>query len=209
MELDVLKELLKIQLENSSPFAKPGLLQHAMQQKAGNIVAKIKRSVIMETILAIIVSLVFLYFAYAYPSFSFRAYFGIFSCISIAFVASLFVLYIKLQRLQANAPVRQNLQDTKDIMKAYIKNYFRFCMILLPVCLCLAIFVFLFDFYTITPNQSLFTAYMLRHLWLPLCVCYCLFSAGMYFFTKFYLKKLYGEHITQLEKLLQELENEQ
>jgi|GEM_PF-2858671 len=208
MELDAFKAQLKLQLENNRFYQKPDLLQSAMLMKANSIVKKIKQSVVTETALAIVASVAFVYFALAYPSFSFRIYFGVFSCVSIAFVFALLALRIKLHRLDGDLSVKQNLLDTHAVIKAYVKHYFRFCMILLPVCLCMAVFVFLFEFISVTPNQSIFTPYMFSHLWLPLIICYCLFSLGMYFFTKLYLQKLYGAHLHLLEKLIQELENE-
>jgi hypothetical protein len=208
MELDALKGQLKSQLENNRFYQKPDLLQSAMLMKADSIVKKIKQSVVTETALAIVASVAFVYFALAYPSFTFRIYFGVFSCVSIAFVFALFTLRVKIQKLSNDLSVKQNLIETRTMIQAYIRHYFRFCMILLPVCLCMAVFVFLFEFNSITPNQSIFTSYMFMHLWLPLIICYCLFSLGMYFFTKLYLQKLYGGHLRMLGNLIQELENE-
>jgi hypothetical protein len=208
MELDALKDQLKLKLESDRCYQKPDLLQSAMLMKADSVVKKIKQSVVTETALAIVASVAFLYFALAYPSFSFRIYFGVFSCVSIAFVFALVSLRIKLHNLDNDLTVKQNLIDTHSVIKAYVRHYFRFCMILLPVCLCMAVFVFLFEFISVTPNQSIFTPYMFSHLWLPLIICYCVFSLGMFFFTKLYLQKLYGEHLQMLGNLIQELENE-
>ncbi|MDI3320409.1 hypothetical protein [Pinibacter soli] len=208
MELDALKDQLKLGLESNRFYQKPDLLQSAMLMKAESVVKKIKQSVVAETALAIVASVAFVYFAFAYPSFSFRMYFGAFSCISISFVFALLALRLKLHKLDSDLSVKQNLLDTQSVIKAYVRHYFRFCMILLPVCLCMAVFVFLFEFNSVTPNQSIFTFYMFSHLWLPLIICYFLFSLGMFFFTKLYLQKLYGEHLQLLENLIQELENE-
>jgi hypothetical protein len=208
MELDALKDQLKLQLENNRFYQKPDLLQSAMLMKADSVVKKIKQSVVTETAFAIVAFVAFVYFAFAYPSFSFRIYFGVFSCVSIAFVFALIALRIKLHKLDEDLSVKQNLINTQSVIKSYVRHYFRFCMILLPVCLCMAVFVFLFEFISVTPNQSIFTPYMFSHLWLPLIVCYCVFSIGMFFFTKLYLQKLYGPSLQMLENLIQELENE-
>jgi hypothetical protein len=208
MELDAIKDQLKLHLESNRFYQKPDLLQSAMLMKADSVVKKIRQSVVTETALAIVASVAFVYFALAYPSFTFRIYFGVFSCVSIAFVFALISLRAKIHRLDSVLSVRQNLIDTQSVIKAYVRHYFRFCMILLPVCLCMAVLVFLFEFYSITPNQSIFTRYMFMHLWLPLLMCYCLFSLGMYFFTKIYLEKLYGTSLQLLGNLIQELENE-
>ncbi len=208
MELDVLKQQLKIYLENSSAFKEPALPQSIIFQKANDAIATLKKSLFIETLFAVVASVVFVCLAFLFHTFSFRIYFGIFSSVSVAFVIALLIFNARLKKLHHSQTILKHLRYKHSMIELYIKNYLRFCIVLLPVCFCLAVFVFLFEFYIQSPHQQLFTTYMLKHLWLPLLISYCFFSVLMYFFTKFYLKKMYGNHLSFIENLIQELENE-
>jgi len=123
------------------------------------------------------------------------------------------VLYIKLNKTRkltnSAMPVKKNLQTLIALIKAYIKRYFQLTMALIPISLIISFMLSYKDENLNSPDLSnpFFADLINSPLKLTFIIVYItVFAVGMYYFTKWYLKKLYGNYIHQLEELLDELE---
>jgi hypothetical protein len=207
MELDDLKNRLNIEL--GKPTVKP--LTLALKGKTTHILSKLKRTVLIELVLTSFCIIAFIAIALFAEWKAHRIYFGTFGIILAFFIPINYYLLKRITALQAaNIPVKENLQKLITLIRAYIKKYFQFTMALVPLCTIYAGFLS----YTYRV-QSVGVAPLLQHndvhLFTKLMlIAFALmgFLALCYFLTKWYLKKMYGNYITQLENSLAELETE-
>jgi ABC-type antimicrobial peptide transport system permease subunit len=138
-------------------------------------------------------------------------YFGIFAFVFVLFIVVLFALLKKINKLTGSIlPVKVNLQQMAGILKEFVKRYFQLTMALIPVSLGVSFLLGYNDatLYNPSANEPLVItmsklpwviAFLLVYI-IGLCI-------GMYYFTRWYLKKLYGNHIQQLDVLIKELED--
>jgi MFS family permease len=141
---------------------------------------------------------------------SLRIYFGIFTVICALFIPLLYKKLIKTKKLSNTAvPVKKNLQALILLIKEYIKRYFQLTMVLIPISLIISFALGYSDENLNNPDLSnpFFPNFIGSPFKITIVIIYVIaFSFGMYYFTKWYLKKLYGNYVQQLEALLAELE---
>ena len=133
-----------------------------------------------------------------------RIYFGGFSIICFLFLAVLLFIFKKTNRLSNTAlPVKSNLQTISAILNEYVKRYFQLTMGLIPVSIAASFLLA----YNDKEIQSPFSFTIASQFWgsIFFLAFLILFTVGMYYFTKWYLKKLYGNYIDQLQLLIKEL----
>ena len=211
MELDELKSLLNDKMERVHREKSTGDLALLLGKKTQSVIGKLKRSLRLEIIACIIFTVACVAVAIFGAYTSLRIYFGIFAAMCFLFFPLLYVLLRKTNELSSSAlPVKSNLQTLVKLLNEYVKRYFQLTMILIPVSIIIAFLLGYSDenlhnpalsnpFFPNFEGSSLKTAIVIAYI--------ILFSAGMYYFTKWYLKKLYGNYLKQLEQLIEELEN--
>lgn len=213
MELDELKSLINERMERVHIEKSPTDIALMLGKNTNSVVGKIIRSLIIELVVTIIFTIlclaVTIFGAYA----SLRIYFGIFTVVCIVFVPILYMKIIKTKKLTDSAvPVKKNLQILIALIKAYIKRYFQFTMLLIPISFMIALALGYSDESLNNPDISngFFPDFIQSPLKISIMVLYIVvFTIGMYYFTKWYLKKLYGNYVHQLEELLDELEEKE
>jgi hypothetical protein len=95
------------------------------------------------------------------------------------------------------------------ILKEYVKRYFQLTMALIPITIFIAFSLGYSEenlhnpelhnpFFPTLTGSMRSVVFVITYL--------ILFSAGMYYVTKWYLKKFYGNYIDQLQSLIKELE---
>lgn len=211
MELDELKYQLKNKLsgENDKSADDLGLMMHS---KTISAVSKLKRSLWIELGFAILFALVFAGIGLFTRYWSLRIYFGVFSIVFALFTLIIAYLIKRTNELSsAESTIKTNLLQLVKIMQEYVKRSFQFTMALLPVC-------FLFSFWLGYNEPAHFKPQMVNpffHIaknkapvYTFLVVYFAGLSIGLYYFTKWYLKKLYGNYIQQLKQYLGELEED-
>ena len=210
MELDELKILLKEQPVKMHVVKSPDDIALLMVSKTISITAKLMRSLKIEIVACIVFAIPCFAVAIfgAYPSL--RIYFGIFGFICLLFLPVLFILHKKTAQFSGSAlPVKSNLQQLINLLNEYVKRYFQVTMALIPASLLLS---FLLGYNDESLNESslnspLFLNFIGNGWKLVIVVAYLIgFGFGMYYVTKWYLKKLYGKYIDQLQQLIKELE---
>jgi hypothetical protein len=211
MELDELKKQLKFKLATDHTARSEEDIATILTKKTKSIIAKLKRSLLKEMISCLIIILIFAYIGLTSRTFSFKFYFSFFSIVSIGFLIPLYYLYKQTTTLSGTAfPVKSNLQTIVTIIENFIKRYFQFTMAMLPICF---IFALLLGYHEKEPNPQIdsFAKVLFSSKWqvISFIVVYLiLLSVGIYYFTKWYLKKLYGNYLVQLKDCIRELSEE-
>jgi hypothetical protein len=210
MELDELKSLINDRMERVQNEKSATEIALLMGKKTNSVTGKIKRSLIIELIVSIVFTLICAAVAVLTKYDSLRIYFGIFTFVSLVFIPLLYRKLNKTKKLSNTIlPVKNNLQVLVKLMREYIRRYFQLTMALIPISLIISFILGYTDgnLSDSSTQNSFFTNLIESPLRVTFLIAYIiLFSVGMYYFTKWYLKKLYGNYIKQLEDLIAELE---
>jgi hypothetical protein len=192
MELDDLKYLFKEQDVKKTPEE----LALFFKTRSRSIIEKINRSLLKETYFAAVFVIIGTVAFFVLTSTFYKAM----SLLIIVFCGSFLFYMAGLKKRirfyqQSMAPVKENLRAIVRIVEIFIKLYFWLTMLMLPI-------VFLLGFMTITPLSTFSPRAMSFYL-----VWFVGWSVLMYFFTKWFLNKMYGKYLAQLKQQLTELEN--
>jgi len=212
MELDELKSLLNQKLTTAHSGRSSDDIAHLLTRKTSSVIDKLKRSLWIEILSCIVIILGFGYIGIAGSYRSLRIYFSVFAILAIVFLFIVIYLLRKTQALSATSlPVKSNLQMIVSIIEAFMKRYFQFTIGLIPVCV---IFSFLLGYNEpmSIPEVDKVTSSLFTHLWqmlLFLGLYIVALSIGIYYFAKWYLRKLYGRYVAQLKECIAELEEQQ
>jgi uncharacterized membrane protein len=202
MELDDLKDLWKKQNEGFRPRDEAELAS-MLKGRSTSIIARLKRNVWFELIVTFIGGLALLVYALTLPGGSLK-----WASISILILFGVYSFYYlkKLRLLSrfdaANEHMRANLERLVLNLKAYLKFYKRSYSVLYPVYFLLGLL-----FGGIEQGATEFYHRLSK----PGVIGSLLAGAGLFFvcstwLTTWYLKKLYGNHLEKLERLLRDLD---
>ena len=211
MELDELKYQLKNKLATDHTGRSDEDIASLLTKKTSSVIGKLKRSLWIEMICCVLVIIAFGYLGFFSKTQSFRIYFSVFTVVSIAFLCLLFYLLKKISVLGSSAlPVKNNLQTIVNIIEEFMKRYFQFILALIPICL---IFSFLLGYTEPqqTPEIDRLSKHLFSSAWqviIFLIIYLLILSVGIYYFTKWYLKKFYGNYVVKLKECIQELGEE-
>ncbi|CAN5809844.1 hypothetical protein BH10BAC2_BH10BAC2_19740 [soil metagenome] len=213
MELDELKSLINERMERVHAAKSSADIALLLGKKTQSVVGKIKLSLILEMIVSLAFTIICIAVAIFGVYTSLRIYFAIFAVVCFLFLPLLYLLFKKTKKLSSTAlPVKSNLQALTLLIKEYVKRYFQLTMAFIPISLITAFILGYTDENLYNPelNGSIFSTLIDSPLKISLIVGYFfIFSVGMYYFTRWYLKKLYGNYLIQLEILINELEEKQ
>jgi MFS family permease len=210
MELDELKILLKEKLDTQHPEKSTEDISKLLSKHTQSVIGKLKRSLWIEIIACLVFTLacaaVGVFGKYA----SLQIYFSIFAILCFLFLPVLWFLLQKTKKLSnTSLPVKSNLEFLVKILKEYVKRYFQLTMALIPITIFIAFLLGYSDenlhnpelhnpFFPILTGSTLNIIFVIIYL--------LLFPVGMYYVTKWYLKKFYGNYINELQSLIKELE---
>lgn len=211
MELDELKDQLKNKLAADHAGRSDDDIAELLNKRAGSVVEKLKRSLWIEILFGILVVIIFGCLGLFSNYQSFRIYFSVFTILCAAFVVLLVYLLRRTTRLSATSlPVKSNLQAIVTIIEEFVKRYFQFCMALIPVCFAFSLLLAYYDPKPM-PQVAHFTKSYFTQRWEVITfvtVYIILLAVVMYYFTKWYLRKLYGNYVNQLKECIRELGEE-
>lgn len=193
MELDDLKYLLN---KVEAPRKSSTEIGETLRIKSTSVIHKIRRNIRFEILLALL-------FWIASLAWYLNTNIQLYKLISGFLVLFLlvFLYYIKILNRQINKhltsvePVKQNLEQVTRIMDLFVRLYFQFTMWMLPF----------FVIVLFTLDSKYYTSLTVGK-WMVLAAWFIGWSAFTYFITRWYLKKLYGNYISDLKKQLKELE---
>jgi len=200
MELDELKDIW----QKNAPTQPKNEAELAMMLKgsSNSVVAKLKKSVWFELSFTIVAGIGLLIYALTLPSGALK-----WTAVSIIilFVAYSFYYIKKLMLLNKFDSGAVNLKETLvrlvNSLTAYLRFYKRSYAILYPVYFLLGLLFTAIE--RGTDNFIRAVSSTSSIIWLTtLCICFFVIST---WFTSWYLRKLYGNHIDKLKSMLDEL----
>ena len=212
MELDELKYQLNKQLETEHVSKSASDIAFLLHAKSKSIVDKIKQSLIIEIFFGSICLIWFTYEGIYNHIWSMRVYFSSFIVFCIISLVLLIYLLKKTNNFSnADLPIKFSLQKIYNLIHEYKVWCYRITIALIPICL---IYSFVLGYHegrtNTVPEYDRILAPFKNHLWLffLLVITYMIaVIAGMVYFIRWWLKKLYGRYLTELKSLMEELED--
>jgi hypothetical protein len=195
MELDEFKDILNQQLATDHLYRSEADIAALLRKKAHSIIVKIKKSLWFEIFSCIVIMLLFGYLGLSSKYSSMNIYFSAFTLVFVPFTIILFYLLKKINRLNTNSlSVKNNLQSIVSILEEFMKRYFQFTMVLIPICFVFAFFLGYTEKQPIEPIDQIILKYKPSYSFITIFTFVYMTSltVGIYYFTKWYLKKLYG-----------------
>jgi hypothetical protein len=208
MELDEFKDTLNQQLATDHLYRSEADIAALLRKKAHSIIVKIKKSLWFEIFSCIVIMLLFGYLGLSCKYSSMNIYFSAFTLVFVPFTIILFYLLKKINRLNTNSlSVKNNLQSIVSILEEFMKRYFQFTMVLIPICLVFAFFLGYTEKQPIEPIDQIILKYKPSYSFITIFTFVYMTSltVGIYYFTKWYLKKLYGNYVNELKIYINEL----
>jgi hypothetical protein len=208
MELDEFKDTLNQQLATDHLYRSEADIAALLRKKAHSIIVKIKKSLWFEIFSCIVIMLLFGYLGLSCKYSSMNIYFSAFTLVFVPFTIILFYLLKKINRLNTNSlSVKNNLQSIVSILEEFMKRYFQFTMVLIPICLVFAFFLGYTKKQPIEPIDQIILKYKPSYSFITIFTFVYMTSltVGIYYFTKWYLKKLYGNYVNELKIYINEL----
>lgn len=212
MELDDLKGLINQKLIEGSLDKTEHNFANLLKGKANTVLSKIKKSLWFEIVSCALVVFLFIGITLFSSHSSLKIYFGLFGTIFIPFTFILFYLLKKIKEFEHSVlPIKGNLQQLIKMLEDFTRRYFQFNMALLPICFLLAFFLGLNEKEPIAILDNLSTKLKVtKGVYIGFIIGYSIaLIFGLVYFTKWYIRKLYGKYIEQLKSLLAELKEEE
>lgn len=211
MELDELKLHLKQRIDNDRGLKTPSDIALLLSKKTKSIIAKLKNSLLFEIVSCIVFLIAFVYFIATVKYDSIKIYLSFFSILIILFLFLLIYLLKKVNELnKTNLPVKNNLITLHKILREYTKRYFQFTMSLIPICLIFSGYLGYMDGKNGVVIDELDAISLnlkdMKELVIFLVVYIGILTLTTYLFTKWYIKKLYGKYLDQLQNCIEELD---
>jgi hypothetical protein len=205
MELDELKYQLKDKLATDHTGRSNADIAALLNKKTISVTSKLKKSLWFEIYSCIAVILCFGCVSIIVKQNSVRIYFSVFILLAIGFLLIIIYLLQRIKKLSATTlPVKSNLQTIVNIIEDFTRRYFQFTMALIPVCFIFAFWLGYTDKYPLEEIDKL-VKHTSWKLFVFAGVYMLLLAVGAYYFTRWYLKKLYGKYIIQLKACIDEL----
>lgn len=204
MELDEFKQRLKEQVHGETLSRTAHELGSYTGRRTASVLKKIKRSIVFELLACVIfiAAAVWAWMVYSFPYVHVFCLLCFFMCCFLLLYLGAFYKKISACEKQA-AAVRENLRQVIGIIEQFTRLYFQFTMITLPIAF---IFGLITGFFSLanTVDQKNFN--WQRSVFFYSC-WFVFWSVIMYFFSKWYIKKLYGNYLHQLKEQLRDIEN--
>lgn len=204
MELDEFKQLYLRATPEDAGIQSELQLERRLHSRTDSITARIKRSIRFEFAVAVFFLTAAIWAWFAHRSLLSKSFSLITVFLCIFFFTYLGALYKKIQMYETSLPsVKDKLVQVIYILQQFTQLYFQFTMISLPM-------VFLFGLMTgywqinNSPGIHTFNWRIAIFLYSGL---FLLWWLAMYFFTKWYIRKLYGVYLEQLKLQLKDIEN--
>ncbi len=216
MELDSLKDLWKDQDSTIAYHDDDEQIMSMLRKRSQSPIAKMRRNLRWELVAVIVI--------YSFTiSYLVTSWHGIYweNALLLLIVGLLFVFYYYhknklLKAMQCLAcEVRSNLQKQLTTLEKYVRFYFISATILTPV----AYFVAGLVIFSKTPSRRFgdeplatraqpMLHYFSEHSYFAeFVIMGIVLGGGTYFFNRWYLNKLYGQHIKRLKELLRQMDD--
>jgi hypothetical protein len=217
MDLDQLKTELKTKLATDHINRSDADIEQLLKNKTSSFIDKIKKSLWFEIIFGFILNLGFVYAAFDASMRSMRIYFGVFSVLMFLFLFFLIYLLLRTNKIKTtDQTIKKNLESYIQLIEEFIKRYLQFTMALIPICLVFAGYLGYSDGHSDAAMNAYSSGYNLgakmnSTQFSVFIISFITFTGlgayGMYHFTQWYLRKLYGNYLNELKKCMSELQD--
>ena len=209
MELDELKSQLKNKLSGEGNKTVQDL-GGMLYKRRGTLVSKLTKNLYLEMGLAIIFGSVFIYLANQSKLFTIQTGFTIIAIVCFVFAIAIALLIKKVAWLSKEAhPLKTSLEALIKILRLFVKRYFQFIVLLVPVCFFLSYWI---GYSEPVRPQNIQISYSVNTIpndvsvYLFFVVYSVAIIAGVFFIARWYLRKLYVNYINELRTQLQDLQ---
>ena len=204
MELDDFKQLYKETNPGESATRTAGELEDCMRNKTHSITGKVKRSILFEFAVAVFFVALAAGAWVLYPSRLARPFAMLTIALCCIFFLYLGALYKKILAYEHTPPaVKDSLRQVIVILQQFTRLYFQFTMITLPI---VFIFGLIAGYLYISGDAGIGHFNWFRGI-LFYTIAFTGWCIVIYFFTRWYIKKLYGNYLSQLQQQLKDIEN--
>lgn len=202
MELDELKSILN---DVGSTKKNAAELEKYLHVQSSGVLSRIKRNLLYEFVFGVLLIVFATVLILLVFSNDLTKWFGLFSmAVCGGFTVYVMILYKKIRLYEKTTlPLQTSLQQVIRIMERFIRLYFQLTMLMIPAAFILAFLTSYLKAKDVYDPAPFFTAGKIAF-YVGFIV---IFSFLMYFFTRWYLKKLYGNHLQKLRNQLKDLQN--
>lgn len=177
-------------------------VRQMLQRQSGSAVAKMKRNLKIE-LAAMVVLYAYILFRY---TLSMTGMLWLILGIEAFYLIYFIMKYRLLQRMECPAcEVRSNLQQQLKALDRLLRFYLWSGILLIPFAVLSSFWI---GYSYSSPTDFPTDAYFLPLVSLALLGLSLLICIPIYFFTKWYIQKLYGRHIDKLKSMLNDLNEE-
>lgn len=203
MELEQWKDVWKKQEDSPTPS-----LREMLGKPSNSPIAKMKRNLILELIAVLIgFGVVVVYYLTAYKG-KFQEVGWLYLGMMILFVVYFVFKFRLLTKMECMAcEVKSNLFKQVNTLEKYVRFYLITGTALIPMVI---LFFYAFSWIHFPEGRGLFlqpsnSTSLLTSVLILLLVCVTS-TIGMYYINKWYIRKLYGNQIERLKKMLEQLD---
>jgi hypothetical protein len=186
---------------NNSAFFEQILLQ-----KPNHIINKLQTHLRYEMLASIVFSAVCTVAA-IYTSFNIlvNGYCIVLAIFCAIFALGLFIVQKKINTQNQVLPAKQYVIFVQQIFTTYIQFCKQLALLLIPCTIALLLFLYLYETQQNAYNPTLHIINNLHNhpVLVQLFIWIVVYSTAVYFFTKWYVQKMYGQYVTQLQQALQ------
>jgi hypothetical protein len=204
MELDELKNILKEKMGSDfRKFSAPDF-ENLIKGNTFSVLEKVKRSLVFEWFLAIGLTLGFGIIAILNKEIYIRFFSGLSLIICIPFLFYLKSLGKKISLYEnSTLNIRESLEQIIQILQRFTRLYFRISMGILPAAF---LFGLIMGYLEINRTRLAGHFQWTRALYFY-CFLFILWAVLNYFFSRWYIRKLYGTYLNEIKSHLKDLEN--
>jgi hypothetical protein len=217
MDLDQFKTELNTKLATDHINRSDADIELLLKKKTVSIIDKLKKSLWFEIIIGFLINFGFVYAAFDAGMHSMRIYFGFFSILMYLFLIYLIYLLSRTNKIKTpDQTIKSNLASYIHLIDEFINRYLQFTMALIPICLIFAGYLGYSDAHSDLVKNAYQSGYNLGAkmngtqftIFIVSFIIVTGFGAyGMFHFTKWYLKKLYGNYLNELKQCMVDLQN--
>jgi len=172
-----------------------------LNSDTASVLHKIKKSIVIELVISFAFAALSVYvILFSYLNI-YKILYSVVGILCILFIAVLYFLLKKINAALKIYTVKKNLEQIIHITEEYTKRYMQLTMLLLPICFVFGVWLSYND-----PEMAMYPLTWKTVIILLLCMLMAMVL--LYAFTKWYLRKLYGNYIQQLKTLLKEFDEE-
>ena len=203
MELDNLKAIWH-DLEDSERSGKDDQgIMDLLQGRSRSAVSVMRRNLLIEMIAAVILygAAIFYFLVMSFGRYNEIAIlFGVVGVFSGVYYYRKYTLLARMQCVTCQ--VRSNLQKQLKTLEKYVRFYFVSGILLTPIAYFATGLIVLLNY----PAENIVSAFRDSNEYILFVGIGIVVTVSSFFFNRWYIRKLYGQHISQLKKLLHEME---